>query len=247
MAKRFWEIDALRGVAILMMVLYHLLFDLSAFGGYDINVYAGFWRVFARMTAMLFIFLVGVSLTLSLAKARSSLPVAASLFPKYLKRGLSIFGCGLLVTLTTWLLFPEGTVVFGILHFIGLSIILAYPFLKFRVWNLALGLAIILLGIYLQGSSFDWPWLLWLGLPPRNFYTFDYFPVLPWFGITLIGLFVGNWQYADSTRQLSLPDLAHALPMRILGFLGQHSLLVYLLHQPVLMATLTILGVVKII
>ena len=56
---RLWEMDALRGVAILMMVLYHLLFDLSALGGFPIDVFTGFWRLEARATASLFITLAG--------------------------------------------------------------------------------------------------------------------------------------------------------------------------------------------
>lgn len=247
MNKRLWEVDALRGVAILMMVIYHLLFDLSAFGGLDINVYSGFWRVFARITATLFIFLVGVSLTISLSKAQLAAGSGKRLFAKYLKRGLWIFGWGLAVTLVTWLLFPEGVVIFGILHFIGLSVILAYPFLKLRVWNLALGLAALAVGLYLQNVTVGFPWLLWLGLQPAHFYTFDYFPVLPWFGVTLLGLFAGNSLYADSTRRFPLPNLAGLPPVSFLSSLGRHSLTIYLLHQPILLALLSLLGIIKLV
>jgi uncharacterized membrane protein len=253
MDKRFWEIDALRGVAILMMVLYHLLYDLAYFGGYDIDVYSGFWRYFARATASLFILLVGVSLTRSLRAATGAkhpesgrFRVSLGLFPKYLRRGLRIFGWGLVITLLTWLLTPEGTVVFGILHFIGLSVVLAYPFLQIRGWNLVLGLAAIVLGVYLQDVTVGFPWLLWLGLRPEHFATFDYFPVLPWFGLTLWGVFCGSWFYANDRRRLALPDLSACAPIRLLRFLGRHSLAVYMLHQPALIAALYLVGIIRV-
>lgn len=235
----------MRGVAILMMVWYHFLFDLSYLGGYNIDVYSGLWRYWARATAILFIFLVGLSLCLSLARVKWVKP-GESLFPKYLKRGLRIFGWGLSITLATRLLFPQGTVYFGILHFIGLAVILAYPFLRWRFLNLLLGLAALGFGLYLQNLTVDFPWLLWLGLRPEPLYTFDYFPLFPWFGIVLLGIFVGNCLYAGYKRHFPLPNAAGQNPaLRFLGLLGQHSLAIYLLHQPILITLLAVLGVVK--
>jgi uncharacterized membrane protein len=243
--SRLWEVDALRGVAIVMMVIYHLLFDLSALAGYDINVYTGFWRLFARVCASLFILLVGVSLTLSYSRAGQRARTGVALFPKYLKRGLGVFGCGLLVTAATGLLFPEGVVVYGILHFIGTSIVLAYPFLRLGWWNLPLGLGCIALGLYLGNYALPFPWLLWLGLPPVGYYTLDYFPLLPWFGLTLLGIFGGSRLYRDQTRVFPIPNLEDALTVRVLAFLGRHSLLIYLVHQPILLGTLVVLGIVR--
>lgn len=241
---RLWEVDALRGVAIIMMVVYHLLFDLSSLGGYDIDVYTGFWRYWARATASLFILLVGVSLTLSLARAGRAGP-GASLFPKFLRRGVGVFACGLLVTAATGLLFPQAIVTFGILHFIGASIVLAYPFLRLGWPNLLLGLAAIALGLAVAGATLPFPWLLWLGLPPAGYMTFDYFPLLPWFGLVLLGVWLGGALYPGHTRRFSLPDLGAALPVRLLGAMGRRSLLIYLLHQPVLMGILWALGVIQ--
>jgi len=68
--KRFWEIDFLRGLAIIMMILFHLLYDLNYFGEYNLNLHSGFWWYFARMTATIFILLVGISLTLSFSRAK---------------------------------------------------------------------------------------------------------------------------------------------------------------------------------
>ncbi|MCC7551089.1 MAG: DUF1624 domain-containing protein [Methanobacterium sp.] len=243
--KRFWEIDVLRGLAILMMVTYHLIFDLNYFGAYYLNISWGFLWFFARTTAFIFLFLVGVSLTLSHSRAelKNKYHKKTSLFPKYLKRGLEIFALGLLITLGTWIFIPQDFIVFGVLHFIGIAIILEYPFLNRKYLNLILGIIFIMAGFILTFFTVPYPWLLWLGVKPAGFITVDYFPLLPWLGVVSIGLFTGNILYKDYKRQYKLPDLSQNILTQIFSFLGRHSLLIYLLHQPVLIVILYLLGV----
>ena len=111
---RYWEIDFLRGVAIIMMIVFHAIFDFTFFSSYEIDLQSGFWWLFARITASIFIFLVGISLTLSYSRKKE--------FSKYLYRGTKIFSWGLVITLVTWIFLSQGFIAFGILHFIGLSI-----------------------------------------------------------------------------------------------------------------------------
>lgn len=229
-SQRFWEIDFLRGIAIVMMILFHSLFDLNFFNKLSINVGSGFWLVFARITAGIFIFLVGISMVLSYEK---SLKQNKANFKKYLLKGLKIFGYGLLITIITYLFLREGFVVFGILHFIGISIILSYFFLKLKKYNLFLGIFILILGFYLNKFAFNFNWLLWLGFIPNNLYTVDYFPLLPWFGLVLIGLFFGNLLYKEGKRNFNL-NIKENLLTRFFCFLGRNSLLIYLIHQPIL-------------
>lgn len=244
--QRLWEVDFLRGIAILMMVMYHLIYDLYYLGGYKIDVYHGVPLLLARTTATLFLLLVGISLVLSISKARRTLTRPDSQFSKYLRRGLRIFSLGLLLTLVTWLAAPQGTIIFGILHCIGVSIILAYPFYPLRAgWHLVIGVGIILLGLYLQRQTFTFPWLVWLGFVPKGFFSFDYFPLLPWFGLVQLGLFLGKILYKDGVRRRSLPDLSGFLPVSALRFLGRHSLVIYVLHQPLLILSLLVLGIVS--
>jgi uncharacterized membrane protein len=242
---RFWEIDLLRGVAILMMIFYHVLYDLDRFGGLGIEIHTGFWRYFAFATASLFLLLVGVSLTLSYARA-SHTSSEQRLFPKYLNRGVRIFAWGLVITAVTWVLMRDGFVRWGILHLIGLSIILAFPLLKLRYGNLMLGSLLLLLGMLIRNLQVGSPWLLWLGFMPAQFTSVDYFPVLPWFGVVLIGVFVGNSLYPGYQRIFRLQDRSHRLPVRSLDLLGRHSLLIYLVHQPVLVVALFLVGAVDI-
>ena len=245
--KRFWEVDSLRGLAIIMMITYHFLFDLTFFGIYSFDVYSGFLWVFARITAFTFIFIMGVSLTLSNSRAQITGKYREwGLFKKYLKRGLKIFSLGLLITLTTWIFIPQEFIIFGVLHFIGISIILSYVFLKSKYLNLFLGIGLILLGIYLGNFTFDFNWLVWLGFIPNNLDTVDYFPLIPWFGVVLIGLFFGGLLYKNYQRQFKIPDLSKNYFVKIFSFLGRNSLIIYLIHQPILIIILYLLGVVNI-
>jgi uncharacterized membrane protein len=218
-------------------VLFHLAFDLSYFGIYELDMHSWFWFFFSRLTAFLFILLVGVSLTLSRERAELQ-GRTEGLFHKLLKRGIWIFGLGMVVTAATYSLVGQGFIIFGVLHLIGLSIPLAYPFLRLRRANIIPGLLFILLGWRLQDISAGSPWLLWLGLAPEGFYSLDYLPLLPWFGVVLMGIALGDFLYHGYKRRIALPDLGGALLVRPLAFLGRNSLLIYFVHQPALIALL---------
>lgn len=247
-ARRYWEIDALRGVAIAMMILYHFLFDLQHFGGYDIRVRSGFWNTFADVTAFLFVFLVGVSLSVSYSRALAGRTGAGFRgFPKFLRRGAQIFGYGLLITVVTWFIDSQQYIRFGILHLIGLSIVLAYPLLRYRAFNAVVGLGLLVAGFYLQQHhhAFGYPWLFWVGFIPETPIVFDYRPLLPWFGAVLVGIAVGNWLYPKSQRVVGIPDLSKVPGIGFLALIGRRSLAIYLVHQPLLLAGLILLGIAE--
>ncbi|MDD2754495.1 MAG: heparan-alpha-glucosaminide N-acetyltransferase [Methanothrix sp.] len=239
---RFWEVDLLRGVAIVLMVLYHLIFDLNYFAVYVINVSSSFWLAVARLSASLFLLLVGLSLTLSHSRSRL-LGEEDGYLSHLLKRSAWILGLALGVSVVTYLFIGRGFIVFGVLHLIGLSLLLAYPFLRMRRANFIFGLLFILLGISLQNIRVSFPWLLWLGLMPPDFYSVDYFPVFPWFGVILVGMGLGSLLYPGYRRRISVPDLAGSSLVRALSFLGRNSLAVYLVHQPVMIAIFYLSGI----
>lgn len=236
--RRFWEIDALRGVAIVMMVIYHLLWDLYFFAILPhIALQAGFWKYFQRTTASLFLILVGVSLAVSYQRDRLVDEKQRVSFTHFLGRGARLFGWGMVISVIVRIA-GIGRIDFGVLHLIGFAIIAAYPFLALRWLNLILWGAFYVAGKFLLPGLVQFPWLVWLGLEPP-FYTYlDYFPVIPWFGVVLLGIGLGNLLYANSNRQIPVPDIAGWLPVRWLQSLGRYSLRIYLLHQPVLFGML---------
>ena len=239
---RFWEVDAARGVAIIMMIVYHSTYDLDTLGGYDIQSTTGQWALFADVTAGLFLFLVGVSLAIS--RARTSL-TGWRLFSKYLARGLRILAYGVVLTVV-FLALGMGVVAFGILHLIGISIILAYPFLRLRFTNLVLGALLFAAGQYVLAQDLVSQnyWLLPFGVVPEGVIMPDYRPLLPWFGIVLIGLFFGNLVYGDGGRPAVTEDEA-PLPARPLLPLGRNSLFIYLIHQPIVISVLALTGIIS--
>ena len=233
MQTRFWEVDFARGLAVIAMVLFNWLFALHYFGLLEnFDASQGFWWLFARTTAFAFVFIAGVAVWLAFSRKDKE---------QLLRHGVKIFACGMLVTIATAFFLKSGFVVFGILHSIGFSLILALPLLRLGVERLSvLAFALIGSGVLLSGLRFDFPWLLWLGFVPNGFLSLDYFPLLPWFGVFVLGVCAGKKFYPNGKRAFrfeAIPPLAGPL-----SFLGRHSLAVYLLHQPLLAAVLFALG-----
>lgn len=181
-----------------------------------------------------------MSLVLSYTRANR-----AGVFQKYLRRGAKVFGTGLIITLVTYLFLGQGFIVFGILHLIGFSIIAAYPFVPYKqryVSLMAAGISVGL-GIYLGYQVSAAPWLIWLGVKQAGRFMLDYYPVMPWFGLALVGIFAGHALYPGGIPRLVWPDKSNTHMVKALSFLGRHSLLIYLIHQPILLGLLILLGI----
>jgi uncharacterized membrane protein len=241
--KRFWEIDLLRTVAIVMMITFHVLYLLNYFNIHNTGVpgvHYGFWWWFPRVTGGTFIFAAGVSLTIAYSRSKRT--------SGFLLRGLKIFAWGMGITLLTWLIAPDAYVRFGILHFFGIAFILAPFFIRFRYMNLILGAALMALGIYLleQRILVDFPWLLWLGLIPRGFSTLDYWPLLPWFGLFLVGMFFGKILYPQGNRRFNIHEFSNPVTSA-LTLPGRHPLLIYLAQWPIVIGILIALYPAKVL
>ena len=237
---RFWEIDLIRGVAIILMIFFHILYDLNHYSITKIRLYTGPISYIAYLSASIFIIIVGISLTISHSKSNINL-LKNEMLKKFIKRGIIIFILGMIITGVSYIYIPERYVIFGILHFIGISIILSIPFIYYKKANLILGLLFIIIGIYLKTLKFDFNLLIPLGFVPNRFFTIDYFPIFPWFGVVLFGIAIGNYIYPNSKRIFSMIDYSYNPIIKALCFLGRHSLLIYFLHQPILIGLLFLL------
>lgn len=227
-AGRKQAFDLLRGVAIALMVSYHFCFDLNYHGvtQFDFN-HDPFWLGFRAGILSLFLGLVGVSLVFATASGFRPAP--------YFRRLAWLAAAAALVSLSSALLFPESWIFFGVLHFILVASLLGLPFLRFYWLNLGLGALLLLLGNSLRLAFFDQPAWQWLGLMTHKPITEDYVPLLPWFGVVLIGLFLGKWILNSETgRHLGAWHSARPAA-RLLALAGRYGLVIYLVHQPLLL------------
>jgi uncharacterized membrane protein len=233
--ERFWEIDALRGTAVVMMVIFHTVFALNFLGVSPIDVLHGFWRGFALATATLFILIAGVSIWISSARARAALG-GWRLAAKNLRRGAGIFFVGMGITAVTWLFVREEFVLFGVLQCIGLSIALSPLFLRFKRGNLLVGAAVILLAPLVDAVNGPLS-LAWIGIHPADFASLDYVPLVPWLGVFLIGMSLGATAYPGGRRGFPAGGGDNP-PLWPVALLGRHSLVIYLVHIPLILLAL---------
>ena len=239
-SDRFWELDAVRGAAVIGMIAFHAAFDLSYFARLPIDVSAGAWWLLARAVATAFVLVSGAVLAISFARTQPQ--GARAVLRKFFTRAVVLFGLGMAVTAVTYFyLNDRGTIWFGILHFMAVGSLVALPFLTLDWKKLfACGIAVMAAGLAITGMTTQSPYLLWFGVPPAEFYSFDYFPLFPWLGVMLLGAAVGKRWYAGAERQFALP-FAESAAGRTLAFLGRHSLAIYFIHQPLLIAAIVFL------
>jgi len=226
MIQRIWSVDFLRGIAMLMMVWFHFLFDLNYLGFVQISLYSGFWGIFQKATISLFLLLVGIGITIS-RKNRADFEI------HIIKRASFLILVALAISGVTYLLFPEYWIYFGIIHMIAVSLLLSIPFSGKKITALVSGLAIISIPYIANIESFGIQIFYWLGFSAAQ-QSFDFVPIFPWFGLVLIGIFIGN----TFIVHLKSLDKFSFTKNRLLNFLGKNSLAIYLLHQPIIFGSL---------
>jgi uncharacterized membrane protein len=227
---RIAVIDLARGVAIVAMVVYHTAYDLAGNGLIATDVAAEIhWKVFARTIASTFLVLVGVGLVLATRNGFEP--------RRYFRRLTFIAAGALLVTAATYWFDRTTFVFFGILHLIAVASVLALPFLFASTWFTAVvALAVIVAPWSSASPVFDQPWLWWVGLSTVSPTTIDYVPVFPWFGAVLAGIVIGRigLRYAGALSAIQPRDIVS----RTLMLAGRWSLVIYLVHQPLIVGAL---------
>ena len=240
--RRVPLIDELRGFAIICMVFYHGAYDLVVLYGYNIPIFeTDFMDALSTAFAMLFVVISGTACRYS----RNNY-----------KRGVICFTAGMIITLITYFATPDDFIRFGILHMLGISMIVFSLIDRFLdkispAWGIALmtfltvitynipsryigvtGLVEIGLPNVLYNSGFLFPF----GFIGYGFVSSDYFPLFPWVFIFLAGSYFGVYLKGNK-----LPEGFYKGRSRPLAFVGRHTMIIYLLHQPLILGLITMI------
>ena len=228
MPERILWIDVIRGVSILAMITFHFAFDLMYFGFAKSDlIYQPDWRLFERMIAFSFLFIAGLSLFIT----HGSLINWNSFIKRY---GVTAI-CAVLISAVTYVLFNGDMIRFGILHAISVSGLISLLLLKLNSFFLAL-LAVIIFLINLlipqpvEGDYF-WQWLIYTDETPHSL---DYRPIIPWITPFILGM--ASYQLFKKWGLLETSNTIIYRELSILSWLGRNSLIIYLIHQPILFA-----------
>lgn len=235
---RYDTVDALRGLAMVWMTVFHFCFDLSHLGFWPQNFRAdAFWTTQRTVIVSLFLFCAGLGQAIALHQGQG--------WARFGRRWLQIAGCALLVTAGSFVMFPQSFIYFGVLHGMAVMLIVARLTAGWGRWLWVAGLVACVLPPAAQHLlTGPWaeaaPWLNsrglnWLGLVGRKPFTEDYVPVLPWLGVMWWGLASGQWLMRRRSAWLQARLPASLAP---LALLGRWSLSYYMVHQPVLIGAL---------
>ncbi|NLL17874.1 MAG: DUF1624 domain-containing protein [Clostridia bacterium] len=220
--QRFAELDFIRGLCLLVMIICHLAWDLHNYYGYPAYYNDGWLYWCFIVTAPIFMVLAGIS----------------SFFTRsHKKRAFRVLFFAMVITLFTFFYDRNQMIMFGILHFMGVNMLLYPYYRKLNPWLLT-GIALVVIGLgrFVAGIDMLTDVLFPLGLRSDSYRSFDYFPMIPYAGFFMIGTVLGPVLYPNRKSRLNL-----RLPPNPISYMGQHSLTVYVLHQPILVVLLYLL------
>lgn len=238
MSARNGTVDALRGLAVLWMTVFHFCFDLNHFGFIHQDFYRSpIWTV--QRTCILSLFLLCAGMGQALAVQ------AGQTWPRFWRRWCQIAGCAVLVSVGSAVMFPKSWIYFGVLHGMAVMLVVCRLSVGWGRWLWLLGAVAIALGWFAPTlhQAVDLPAVLdsklwnWLGLIRSKPITEDYVPLLPWMGVMWWGVALG--QLASRSGWLSALNPEPGAPRKYLMWIGRWSLSWYMVHQPILIAILS--------
>ncbi len=239
--RRVHLMDELRGVLIIGVVLYHLLYDLAVLFPVGIPWMFSSWMNGARNVCT------GTLIAIS--------GISCHYTRSNLRRGLRTFGLGMLLTVVTALFMPSQLIIFGILHFFG-AMMLLYALLQpllekipamagiigcvllfLLTWTVFSGfIRLPGMTVYLPDFLYNKPLLFPLGFACQGIASADYYPLMPWGFLFLAGSFFGRYVRGDR-----LPEFCYRSHLPRLAWVGSHTMAIYLIHQPVIYGLLTLI------
>lgn len=235
-SARIEFLDFARGLALIAMTIFHFAFDLELFGFQEKGfISQPHWKYFARAIATTFLILTGFSLFIAHADGVN--------WKKWRGRFLLIGGAAALITIATFFATPNQYIFFGILHQIAFASLagLLFVHLPWMV-TLSISIAVFWIGQTTHLEMFDPEWLWWTGLSNVIPNSSDFVPVFPWFSAPLLGIALAKMaRERDWLQVLAMPKF-NGQGGKLLKFLGRHSLVYYLVHQPIMIGVILVYG-----
>lgn len=226
---RLQSVDVYRGLALVAMAVYHACWDLNYYGLISVGIGVDpVWITAQRSILTAFLLLAGAGLALGHGSGIK--------WRAFWRREAVLVVAAIAVSAGTWFLFQDDLAYFGVLHMIALGSLLALPFVVLPIWaGILVAIVVLALPALYSSDLFDPRWLNWLGFFKITPETADLVPVFPWLGVMLIGvlgmrLLRGAPAFGWSSRNPVVRGLA---------FAGRWSLIVYLIHQPLLFGIIT--------
>lgn len=248
--KRFFEIDIIKGISVILMVIFHFFYlshymDVSYY-----NVSSGILSWMAKSAHYIFIFIVGVNLAIINQKYKKMYKEKYEHFEfsRQLKRALFLVGGGIIMTILSYLGFGENYIKFGILHFVGVSIILSQFFVSSRIMALIIAIFVLILNFifnsgkyssYLYDKCQEFPFSCFIGgVKNLRYNSLDHFSMVPFFALLCIGIVFGHTFYKDGNKRIFLDKeidnaekiLSYNPFSNMLSYIGSKSLSIYFIH-----------------
>ncbi len=239
-SNRLRMLDFLRATSIMAMIFYHFVYDLGDFGYINlITVINGYWKLFAQSIGCSFLFLSGISFWVMASRGINWL--------KYFKRLAILTASALLISIVTYAQFGSAFIFFGILHLLATCSIFALMIYRVPIILLiVLGLGLMFLpnfyfdSAYYNDSLFSNKYLAWTGLYNGRTGSVDFYAFMPWSAAFIFGLAIGKIfiksNYLNNLTPLTFKEEKKGVFVSMMLWAGRNSLLVYLIHQPILYA-----------
>jgi len=242
---RYPALDALRGMAVVWMTAFHFAFDLNHFGFIQQDFYRSpVWTVQRTCILSLFLFCAGFGQAVAVH--------AGQTWGRFWRRWLQIAACAVAVSLGSALMFPNSWIYFGVLHGMAVMLLVCRATASWGRWLWLAGafaVALALLSPALHGAlpflaALDSKPLNWIGLISHKPVTEDYVPLLPWLGVMWWGMAAGQLTLSRGWANHLAPT-GKALLLPRFAWIGRWSLSWYMVHQPLLIGMLTLVGVMR--
>lgn len=232
---RYEKLDVLRWIAISMMIVFHINYTLlNIFSIWTLNFSEPFWSIFWLCWWNLFIIISWISFLLWEKKYWDKI------CKKYFLYSIFLWITAIFITLFTYFFIREQIIVFWILHFFSLSFLLIIFFRKLKYLNMILWIIILLIPILIQFES-DTNYLSFIWLHNKYFYSADFWPLIPYFWIFLLSYTISLYLFEKEILQKILSWEKKWYVYTLLKFLWKHSLIIYLVHVPIIVSLIYLL------